>query len=361
MLSHPALPRRVGQQCRFVANLVFSEIIVIWALRHSTPSDKGRCGDSAKVATELSRAFGLARLEESLASLSAIALGLGEAGRLPESKAKIDDDRVTAREEGLLGALAAYQQRDEDLAARLIEWLVLRPEQNRLALAVKTLAKIMVEAGLLIPQGPENQRPRARLAALAGDAGFRSGAPQPLPYASDWQDLTLAERHLLGGCRLWVQAYRKKQDPLAALRLHFGQRPAIDPGLSLHAILRNTTLTATRPVDVRCLRCPGLSPDEARLLASVAHLQYDSTEAAKAALGDWLPPSALRMTLDAARGLATALAMTCDALPLRAWDFAALEKAAHPPPRTEGAEDVENADSEIRFRDMARATAPTLH
>ena len=67
------------------------------------------------------------------------------------------------------------------------------------------------------------------------------------------------------------------------------------------------------------------------------------------------------MTLDAARGLATALALTCDALPLRTWDYAALEEAAHPPPRGESEEDADSAETEIRFGELARATAPTLH
>src|SRR3546814_8025063 len=61
------------------------------------------------------------------------------------------------------------------------------------------------------------------------------------------------------------------------------RRSGDDAGLSLHSVLRNTTLAATRSVDVRCPTCPGLSPDEARLLDAVAWLQRDIAEPAEAA------------------------------------------------------------------------------
>src|SRR3546814_13737720 len=85
-----------------------------------------------------------------------------------------------------------------------------------------------------------------------------------------------------------------QEDALRSARTHFEQqfnapgalwgdrRSGDDAGLSLHSVLRNTTLAATRSVDVRCPTCPGLSPDEARLLDAVAWLQRDIAEIGRA-------------------------------------------------------------------------------
>ena len=349
MLTSTRPPQRSRQHPRIVANLAVSEIIVVWALRHSLADNKPRGETDARIAPEFARALGLARLEKSLASLATLVDCLAVAGRRPQVTAAIDDDRVTVREEAVLALLSAYQHDDAALAAGLGDWLVIRSEQRRFTAAARALAEIMAEAGQFIPPSPPSKRPRGPRALSLRQGGFKPSEPERLPSVNSPHDLTGPERHLLDGLRLWLQAFKKNGDTREAVRRHFGAPAGTDPGLGLHTVLRNTTLAASRAVDVRCRHCPGLSPDEARLLDAVAWLQREAVEPAAAALSSWLPPSALRLTLDAARGLATGLLLQGRTLPLRDWDFTALEAAAHPPPPVD------------RGATLNSATSPTLH
>ncbi|NIA70846.1 hypothetical protein HBA54_19795 [Pelagibius litoralis] len=334
---------------RIVANLTFAEIIIVWALRHSLTDAGAQRTRDARIAPEFSRALGLARLEESLTSLAVLAQGLARAGRLPQSEAAVNDDRVTAREEAVLATLSAHQHGASALATWLSEWLVVQTEQQRFATAARVLAEIMAEAGQFLPHPPAGKRPPTTPSAAPIQNNLIAPADDRRRPVTGRQGLTAAEQHLLTGLRLWVQAFKEDDEPLEAVRRHFGQQADVDPGLSLHAILRNTTLTALRPIDVRCRNCPGLSPDEARLLDCIAWLQRGAAEPATAALAAWLPPSALRLSLGAARSLATGLMLDNRVLPLRDWDYPALEAAAHPPA------------SQSDGTRHALAASPTLH
>ncbi|MEO3430937.1 hypothetical protein AAFN88_18935 [Pelagibius sp. CAU 1746] len=327
--------RAKGAAPRHVANLAFPEVLVIWALRRYANSRQPAETRSAVVAPEFSRALGLARLEETLAAFSALAESLMAAARLPQALSVIEDDRVNPTEEALLSVLAAFQQGETAQARALGEWCLLPPGRRRFIDGAERLAQSLRAAGQMIPY----QAPRRRALMLSG----RTDDAPPMPSATNMAALEGAERGVVTATRLWVAAYRQDQDALAAARRHFerqfnasdalwGDRRSGDAaGLHLHAILRNTTLAASRPVDVRCPTCPGLSPDEARLLEALAWLQRDLGEPAAAALGDWLTPAALRLSLPAARGLAQGLLAAEQPLPPRAWDLAALEAAAAEP------------------------------
>lgn len=362
--AFPALPRRRGDAPRSVVHLAFAEILVIWALRRYGACQLPREGRTAVIASEFSRAFGLARLEETLTAFAGLADSLAANARLPQAKSQVEDDRINPTEEAVLSALAALQHGSERQAEALCEWC-LRPAGRAAFLAgARCLARSLREAGHTLPY----EAPRRR--SLALDA---AAVPQ-LPAADSVTDLQPAERELVTALRLWVAAFTRQEDPLHAARQHFEQqfnsdgtqapiwgdrRPGGDAGLSLHAVLRNTTLAASRPVDVRCPTCPGLSPDEARLLAAIAWLQCDLSGPAEAALGDWLPPAALRLSLTPARGLAQALLIMERPLPLRDWDFAALAAAAKPAPHSESGQGDEAVETE--WHAAPRSSAPTLH
>lgn len=355
----PLLSRAKGVAPRHVVNLAFPEVLVIWALRRYTNSRQPREARSAIIAPEFSRAFGLAQLEETLAAFLAVAESLMAAARLPQALSAIEDDRINATEEALLSVLAAFQQGETAQARALGEWCLLPPGRRRFLEGAARLAQSLRAAGQLIPY----QAPRRRELVLGGKA--EDG--KLLASAPNLAALEEHERGVVTALRLWVSAYRQNQDALAAVRQHFehrfnapgalwGDRRSGDAaGLSLHAVLRNTTLAASRPVDVRCPACPGLSPDEARLLEALAWLQRDLGEPAATALGDWLPPAALRLSLAPARGLAQGLLAAEQLLPLRAWDLAALEAAAAEPQRP-----AESAATEPRHADRPAGT-PTLH
>lgn len=366
MFTSQASRAKAAGKPRIVADLAFPEIIIVWALRHSLatqapgkaanrePKDNlNRDDRQARIAPEFSRALGLARLEESLAALASLTHSLTWAARLPQATAAISDDRVTAAEEAVLATLSAFQRGEATLAQHLGEWLVRHSEQRRFIGAARQLAEIMAEAGQFIPHDATRPQPIGRQGATAG--------------ATDWRDLTASERHLVSGLRLWVNAFKSDDDPLKRLRTLFGRPSAADPALSLHTILRNTTFSARRPIDVRCRNCPGLSPDEARLLDCIAWLQREMPEPASAALAAWLPPAALRLSMDAARGLASGLLLEGQILPRRDWDYAVLDAAAKAPKADEQVHDiagdlvVDLGESHDTARLQAAATAPTLH
>ena len=357
--AFPALPRARGTAPRTVANLAFAEILVIWALRRYSNCRLEREARGAVIAPEFSRALGLARLEETIAAFSALADSLTQAARLPQALSAVEDDRINASEEAVLSALAAYQRGENRQAEALGEWCLLPAGRSAFLGGARRLAQSLREAGHMIPyETPYRQ-------ALTLDAG-RDDA-KPLPGAAELGDLQPSERGLVVALRLWVSAVRQQEDSLAAARRQFerqfnaseslwgDKRNGDDAGLSLHAVLRNTTLAASRPVDVRCPTCPGLSPDEARLLDAVAWLQRDIAEPAQTALGDWLPPAALRLSMSPARGLACALLAAEQTLPLRDWDLAALTVAAAPAAGTAA------QGEDPQWQAAQHSASPTLH
>jgi len=360
----PAAPAKRGDAPRRVAHLAFAEILVIWALRRFRTCRLPQEGRAAVIAPELSRALGLARLEEALDAIAALAASLGAAARLPQALSRIEDDRINPTEEALLAVLAALQQGAERQATALCEWCLLPAGRAQFLAAARCLARSLREAGHPLPYTAPRQR-HLVLGATPEDS--------QLPAAAALADLQAAEREVVTALRLWVEAFTRQNDPLHAARDHFARcfnsggegalwgdrRPGGDAGLSLHAVLRNTTLAATRPVDVRCPTCPGLSADEARLLSTTAWLQRDVTPAAEAALGDWLPPAALRLSLAPARGLAQALLVMERRLPLRDWDFTALAAQAAAPPAEAEAVEVEETGDPHEL--PVRLGVPTLH
>lgn len=353
LTSFPAAPRGPDGAPRRVAQLAFAEVLVIWALRRFTNCRLTVEARSAIIAPEFARALGLARLEQTLAAFSKLAASLAAEARLPQALSVLEDDRINATEEALLASLAALQRGAAAQARALGEWILLPAGRTAFLASAERLAQVMREAGHLLPYQP----PRRRV--LLGEP------PEDalLPAATCADGLLPGERAVVAATRAWVAAFRGQEDALAAARVEFtrhlngaaalwgDRRSGDDAGLSLHAILRNTTLTATRAVDVRCPACPGLSPDEARLLEALAWLQRDVTPPAEAALADWLPPSAVRLSFGAARGLALALLAAECPLPRRSWAFAALAEAAELP------HGMPDEASPVALR----SRAPTLH
>ncbi len=75
--------------------------------------------------------------------------------------------------------------------------------------------------------------------------------------------------------------------------------------------------TARRSLDVRCRHCPSLSHDEGRLLQLVSLLQHGRAWEARDILSGWLAPTAVRLAVLPAKGLAAALARADLVVPLR--------------------------------------------
>lgn len=119
-------------------------------------------------------------------------------------------------------------------------------------------------------------------------------------------ELACPERILLHGVRTWVAAYKRRECGLYHLALIYRRFDVPAAAPNLHAMLLQTAFAAKRSIDIRCGGCPGVSPDEQLLLAVIALLQRDRRLEAFDLLCDWLPPSVVCLSLEAAERLAQA-------------------------------------------------------
>ena len=157
-------------------------------------------------------------------------------------------------------------------------------------------------------------------------AGFALPSAQTRPVLASMEAGTVGEldyRELLIviGIRKWAALFSDDRDPWDALFRHFAAQGYESMARSLHAAMRNTTIAATRRVEVNCPACKVLAVDEKRLLHAVSAFQRGREGESFEVLPTWLAPAAVRLTLPAIEGMATALWAASHRLPLRAWNF----------------------------------------
>ena len=152
---------------------------------------------------------------------------------------------------------------------------------------------------------PRQNTGRSNVVSLAdalGDArAYRTDAPVA--------DLTPGELFPLSALRLWAAPHR---DPGG---IHPDWREAFSlADLNQEAVadfdgfMRIVLGTATRPLDVRCARCRHLGSDEATFLLVIGSLQRMRPLRATTLLGQWMPPTAVRIALRHAGAFARATA-----------------------------------------------------
>lgn len=125
------------------------------------------------------------------------------------------------------------------------------------------------------------------------------------------EELDFAGQFLLWGMRAWLMAYRQGRDRTNAYRGIAGEgflRAGVPQGMDLiDDIFSALAAAASREIDVRCPRCPYVSPDEALLLGAVAASQRKQHGIAWSALSSVLPPAAARAALPSLISLAVLL------------------------------------------------------
>lgn len=134
-------------------------------------------------------------------------------------------------------------------------------------------------------------------------------------------DLSLSELLIVNAIRLWVRGVSigfSSEGALHSLANHLGLTDFADP---LHNLLLETAYKATRQVDIRCLCCLELSPDEARLLAIISSLQHGQPAAAATHLEQWLIDESIQRVLAHSTQMRHSLKSLNNPLPLRQWDF----------------------------------------
>lgn len=112
--------------------------------------------------------------------------------------------------------------------------------------------------------------------------------------------LPFAERLLLWAVRAWSAHHSDLSGVWWSLDRAFTDariRPALEP---FHSMMSTLYTGLIRWPDIRCVGCPQLGEDEARLLMVVARLQQNQRSWAYSALRGLTAPSATRKTCDAA-------------------------------------------------------------
>lgn len=134
-------------------------------------------------------------------------------------------------------------------------------------------------------------------------------------------ELTISEQLVVNTSRLWVRGIAlgfssESATHCLANHLHL-------PGFAdlIHNFLYQTATNAKREFDIRCLCCKEISPDEARLLATLSALHHGRPAEAVEHLNDWLPSNSIQRLLTQAANIRLSLAKLGNVLPLREWDF----------------------------------------
>jgi len=302
---------------RSALDLSLAEQVVVWSLRRYRAGE----GRLEVLAATYRQVFGLAEVERALASFGRVVAAIEQHSRRRGAPAGLDRLHLSPTESCVLRLIMAAQMEDADTADAVAAWLVTRGGRAALVEASRGFAACLAAAG--------QQLADDAAAAFARPPRLRE--PE-LPPITRTTDLTPDETLLLQAVRIWVSCAREDRCGGPELMEHLAAHGAANAGPSLHGILYNCSVAATRAIDVRCRRCPNLSPDEARLLHAVACGQRGLSAPAAALLAEWLAPAAVRLTIDAVVGAGRELAAAGVALPWRAWDFAALERLSAPPP-----------------------------
>lgn len=306
-------------EMRSALDLSLPEQIVVWSLRRYRAGE----GRMELLAATYRKVFGLAEVEAALSAFGRLVGALERHGRPRPTPARMDRLHLSPSEGCVLRMVAAAQAGDMVTAEAVATWLVTKEGREMLVAAAADFAGCLVGAGQRLSSAD------VPMAALLGrDPSREEGV---LPSVTRTAELTPDETLLLQGIRAWVSCAKENRCGGHDLVQHLAAHGAANAAPSLHGILYNTSVAATRPIDVRCRRCPNLSPDEARMIHAVACGQRDLGAAAVDILSDWMPPAAVRLTIDAVICAGAELAKAAVVLPWRAWDFAALQRLSLPP------------------------------
>ncbi len=144
------------------------------------------------------------------------------------------------------------------------------------------------------------------------------------PGGPELAGLQFGEQFAVWAIRVWVAAVKERRSPGGLLDEGFGVAGCEDALAPLHAFMRILAVAAERPIDVRCIHCRHVSPDETSFLRAIAGFQRGSYGEGALLIAGYLRPAAARAAIDHAAALASRLA-------------AAGLILTGPPPRTAGA------------------------
>lgn len=120
--------------------------------------------------------------------------------------------------------------------------------------------------------------------------------------------LPFAGQLLVWGIRNWVTALKREGDFAALTGDAFERFGLGTASQSLDELFQLIAVSATRQIDIRCVKCRQISEDEALLLDCIAAAQEDRLPLAYAGILEILPPAAARHAMPTLISLAKIIA-----------------------------------------------------
>lgn len=181
-------------------------------------------------------------------------------------------------------------------------------------------------------------RPKQRVAKVAAGNDNQPGDDQPTTHAHaddcrnelmampDVGALDFTAHFTVWAVRSWVQAFKSKESFDDVTHQTFARFGLSRAALAIDGLMTVLAASAARSIDIRCVPCKLLSPDEALLIDAMAAAQSGGFFVATVALRQLMPGTAARAALphlvDLARDLAEA-GMTARPVPPHAGATAA--------------------------------------
>jgi hypothetical protein len=109
--------------------------------------------------------------------------------------------------------------------------------------------------------------------------------------------LGFAAQFLVWVVRNWVGAFKTNQDFALVTENAFERFGLAGSAAAIDAAMTIVAASASRSIDIRCIKCRFLSPDEAILIDAVAAIQADIHFTAYSGLNKLMPMAAVRAAL----------------------------------------------------------------
>ncbi len=110
-------------------------------------------------------------------------------------------------------------------------------------------------------------------------------------------ELSFPEQLILWTARYWADGYRQNYSPFETLKETYRRAKCPESLLLLDSFLSLMVAGRSRPVDIRCPCCGGISPDEWRILQSIALAQTGNIFQISGMISHFLEPATVRHCL----------------------------------------------------------------
>lgn len=122
------------------------------------------------------------------------------------------------------------------------------------------------------------------------------------------ESLPFASQFAIWAARAWVTALKIEQPFEAVSGDTFRKLDLLPAQQALDSLFMTIARSASRPIDIRCLKCRYVSPDEMIFHQALSAAQHGESFAAYHDLRNWMPSAAARIGLASLVTFATLLA-----------------------------------------------------